>query len=139
MLKNLGEVEVVVSTEEDVNIRFTELVTTENTDYIIRVSGDLVLLDVKKTRNILDEMKKKNMEFFFETEIACLVPDIVKADCLIKYKEEILKEKRYFQALLKDKNIKRYLEHSLDVILYDFRAHSNEGYRVCKKVIENDC
>lgn len=137
VLKKLG-ISVVISNEKNVNIRFLELVIKENADYVIRISGDQVLLDTEKIMNILEDMKKQSKEFFFESGIASVVADIVSINCLIKYKESILKEDRYFNALLKEKDVERYMIYHSDIVLFDFRVNSNEGYRVCKRVLENN-
>lgn len=135
VLKHKG-VEIVLSEEEDVNSRFIQLMIKQDAEYAIRVASDLVLLDVDRTNKVLEGMKKSHSDFFYNKDIACVIPDIVKIDCLKQYEEACLKSDRYFIALDSLKHISRYNIPWPLTLLYEFRANSNETYRICKNVIE---
>lgn len=135
-LKNEG-VEVILSEDENVNSRFIELMITECAEYIIRVGGDQIFLDVEKANGILKEMKLQKKDFFYHYGLSCVLPDIVSVDCLKKHRESILQKKRYFEALDEDNTVNRYRCLNSCALLYDFRVNSYVSYRVCKRVIDN--
>lgn len=129
---------IVINTEEEnVTKRFLDIVLKEKADYVIRVGGDQCLLDADKTTALIGKMKEESAEWFFERYSASIIPDIVSVDCLRKWKKEIENADRYFKALEKQSDVKRYrLPYPL-LILYHFRANSNEGFRVCRNIIMN--
>lgn len=129
-------VQVVLSNDDNVNSRFVSLMKNEEADYVIRVGGDQVLCDVERTNEILKEMKKKGSDWFWDEASACVLPDIISKKCLMKYEEDILKENRYFKALEKKKLSTRYELAYPCILYYNFRVNSNEGFRICKKIIE---
>lgn len=136
MLKK-NEIIVKRTCEENVNKRFYNIITAEDADYVIRVGGDQCLLDSEKIKTIIRKMKEESAEWFFERYTSSILPDIVSVECLRKWEKEIEKENRYFKALEKQVDIQRYrLPYPL-LILYNFRANSNEGFRVCKNIITN--
>lgn len=138
VLNKFSGIQLVKSNENNVNRRFMEVCLKENADYIIRVGADQVLLDVEKENEILREMQEQDKEFFYESEYACILADVVKLECLKKYKDNILQKERYFEALLEEQCIQRYRKLDSDILLYDFRVSSRETFRICKNIIEND-
>lgn len=131
-------IQIIITKENNVNRRFVESVMEENADYVIRVGADALLLDVKKENEILKKMKLYKKDFFYESDSTCILPDVVRLECLKLYKEAILQKERYFEALLEEKNVSRYQDENLNILLFDFRVNSRETYRVCKNVIENN-
>lgn len=136
ILCNRG-VEVVSSEIEDVNSRFIGLMEKESAEYIIRVGGDQIFLDVEKANDIIKEIMLQKKEFFYHFGLSCVLPDIVSVDCLKKHRESILHKKRYFEALDEDNTVERYRCLNSSALLYDFRVNSYVSYRVCKHVIDN--
>ena len=131
-------VEVIWSDEKDVNVRFLNIVTGENADYVIRVGGDQLLMDSAKVKDIIEGMEELNQEWFYDEYANCILPDVISIPCLRKYKACLMHEKRYFDGLAKQKEIKCHeLSYTL-LIAFNFRANSNEGFRICKRVIENN-
>lgn len=129
-------VDVRISKEEDVNKRFLDIVTNESAEYVIRVGGDQCLCDADKVSEIVIQMKNNLFEWFYESYICCLLPDIVSIACLRKYKTELSQFKRYFHMFEKSQAIKKYSIPYPILVLYNFRANSNEGFKICQKVIE---
>lgn len=123
--------------EENVTKRFLDIVLKEKADYVIRVGGDQCLIDADKTKALIRNMKEESAEWFFERYSSSIIPDIVSIDCLKKWKDDIENADRYFKVLEKKTDIKRYHLPYPMLILYHFRANSNEGFRVCKNVIRN--
>lgn len=136
LLKKKGGVELELSRDENVNSRFVDLMLKEEAEYIIRVGGDQIFLDIEKTIHILKEMKRKNKDFFYHSGLSSVLPDIVSMDCLEKWKINILDEDRYFKYLEKETSIDRYTISYPCTLLYDYRVNSNERYRICKNIIE---
>lgn len=132
-----NNVEIVLSKENDVNVRFLNTVKMYDVDYVVRVGGDQVLLDYEITNHILQRMNETKEEFFYNPYSACIIPDIVSMGCIKKYWNELIHANRYFQTLLSKKEIKKYCGTELPYVLYDFRVNSNEGLRICKNVIQN--
>lgn len=132
----LSGVQVTLSQNDNVSERFIETVRNEQFQYVVRIGGDQVLCDIEWINEILVNMKQKNHDWFWEETANCVLPDIVSKDCLMKYEKNILKENRYFTALEKQGLGKRYVLHHPCILGYNFRVNSNEGYRVCKRVIE---
>lgn len=132
-----NNVEIVLSKENDVNVRFLNTVKMYDVDYVVRVGGDQVLLDYEITNHILQRMNETKEEFFYNPYSACIIPDIVSMGCIKKYWNELIHANRYFQTLLGKKEIKKYCGTELPYVLYDFRVNSNEGLRICKNVIQN--
>ena len=137
ILKKTEAVKVIISDEENVNIRFLEIVTKESADYVIRVGGDQVLFDVEKTLNIVNEMNKTEQEWFYEAYANCILPDIVSLKSLKENLENLRGQKRYFDGLEKCNNIKRYKLPFPILVTFNFRVNSNESLRICKKIISN--
>lgn len=137
LLEDKG-IETVISEEENVNIRFIDLVTKEDADYVVRVCGDQVLFDFERTNEILREMKRQNKEFFYDSGLNSVFPDIVSINRLRQSREYILKENRYFEALIKQDSIDRYVIEWPCVLMFPFRTNSASGYRICKNVIEKN-
>lgn len=136
VLKENGVI-VKYSGEENVNRRFLNSLMEEETDYVIRVGGDQCLLDEMKSKNIFKRMKEESAEWFFERYASSILPDIVSAECIKKREKELENADRYFKVMEKLPDIKRYrLPYPL-LILYHFRANSNEGFRVCRNIITN--
>lgn len=123
--------------EENVTKRFLDIALKEKADYVIRVGGDQCLLDADKTNGLISKMKEESAEWFFERYSSSIIPDIVSIDCLKKWKDDIENADRYFKVLEKKMDIKRYQLPYPMLILYHFRANSNEGFRVCKNIIRN--
>lgn len=128
---------VKYSEEENVNRRFLEIVIEERTDYVIRVGGDQCLLDESKSNNILKKMKEESAEWFFERYTSSILPDIVSVECIKRWKKELENADRYFKVLERLSGVKRYRLPYPMLVLYHFRANSNEGFRVCKNIIVN--
>lgn len=137
-LKRLGGVQIILSGDEDVNSRFVNLMVKENVKYIIRVGGDQIFLDTEKTVMILDQMRRQNKEFFYHSGLSSVIPDIVSVNSLIKWKDCILQESRYFYALQKKASVNSYTISYPCTLLYDFRVNSNVSYRICKNIIEKN-
>lgn len=135
-LGKLG-VEVILSDEENVNIRFLDIVTSENADYVVRIGGDQVLIDVEKTKEILKKMREAEQEWFYDELANCILPDIVSMECLKKHWEDVRKENRYFEGLKRQSDIKEYRLPYPMLIAFNFRVNSNESMRICKDVIIN--
>lgn len=136
VLKEKGVI-VKITAEEDVNKRFLHIVTKEEADYVVRVGGDQCLLDTDNINNIIAEMGLASSEWFFEWNCSCILPDIVSVNCLRKWKKEIEESNRYFKVLENLPDINRYRLPYPMLVLYNFRANSNEGFRICKNVILN--
>ncbi len=131
-------VEVILSDEADGNINFIHIVAERAAEFIVRVGADQVLIDTDRINEILREMKQQGMEWFYATAASCILPDIVSADCLRRYKQILLESGNwYVRGLKQEKSVKRYVPSYHSVMLYDFRANSNEGLRICKNVINN--
>ncbi len=112
--------------------------TEKNAEYIVRVGGDQILLDIKCAEYILREMKQQEKEFFYQPSLASVLPDIVSVACLKKYREKISQRDRYFYVLAEEESVKRYMLPAFCTLLYDFRANSNVNYRICKNIIEKN-
>lgn len=136
ILKKIGGVQVILSEDEDVNSRFVNLMMNEEAEYIIRIGGDQIFLDVERVVTILNEMKIQGKEFFYHSGLSGVMPDIVSMDCLKIRLKNILREDRYFKALVKDMSVNRYIIPYPCTLLYDFRVNSNVSYRICKNIIE---
>lgn len=136
ILKTSG-IKTIISSERDVNRRFLDCVVNEKADYVIRVGGDQCLIDSVQSVNILEQMEKDGMEWFYEEYANCVLPDIVRVECLNKWEKELREGHRYFDVLDKVENIKRYRLPYPVLILFKYRANSNEGFRICKVVISN--
>lgn len=131
-------VQVILSQIDNVNERFMELVKNEQFGYVIRIGGDQVLCDSEWINEILNDMEQNNSDWFWDEVANCVLPDIISRKCLLKYEEDILKETRYFQALEKKGLTTRYdLRHPC-ILEYNFRVNSNEGFRVCKHIVEHN-
>lgn len=130
-------VDVRFQDEENVNKRFLDIVCEEKTDFIVRVGGDQLLIDIDKINMILESMQQDNQEWFYEKYIGCVIPDIVSSKCLKKYRENIRENNRYFEGLLNQKEVKRFRLPYPMLIAYDFRANSSMGFKVCKSVLNN--
>lgn len=135
LLKDNG-IQIIMSDDEDVNSRFLNIAIKETADYVVRVCADQVLFDFAKTNEILDDMKRKNKELFYNPDVISVLPDIVRIDVLKRYMEDILKEKRYFEALIKQELVERYVMSWPCILMFSFRVDSYSGYRICKIVIE---
>lgn len=138
ILREIGGVEVIISEEGNVNLRFVDLMIKEDAGYIIRIGGDQVLLDTEGTNHILEQMKIQKKEFFYHPSLASVLPDIVSVDCLKKRREMVTQEERYFYALEGDQSVERYILPSFCTLLYDFRVNSHVSYHVCKNVVEKN-
>ncbi|MGN0395729.1 MAG: hypothetical protein ACI4EF_10215 [Coprococcus sp.] len=130
-------VRVIESYEENTNKRFMDSIEYIECIYIIRVGGDQVLIDIDRIKEILSQMHERNDEWFFEKRINSVIPDIIRKDVLLRYRESIQRESRYFFSLEKE-NIKKYNYEVLPMLINSFRANCNEGFRLCRDVIEND-
>lgn len=130
-------VSVVLSKEGDVSKRFLNTVTTLDGNFVVRVGGDQLLIDVDKIKDILCQMENGGYDWFVERVSMSLLPDTVRISCLYKYKKEIESEDRYFRALNKIPNLKRYKLPYPIMLPYNFRANTNCNFRVCKSIIEN--
>ena len=135
LLKDNG-IQIIMSDDEDVNSRFLNIAIIETADYVVRVCADQVLFDFAKTNEILEDMKCKNKELFYNQDVISVLPDIVRIDVLKRYVEDILKEKRYFEALIKQELVERYVMSWPCILMFSFRVDSYSGYRICKIVIE---
>lgn len=136
-LLNDQGIEVVVSEEEDVNKRFLDLIGEKQADYVIRVGGDQCLIDDRAVTGIVQSMRESAMEFFYEYHTSSVLPDVVSADCLKKWRTELEEEDRYFHFLDKNHDVKRYRLSYPPLLLFHFRANSNEGFRVCRNIIKH--
>ena len=130
-------VRVIESYEENTNKRFMDSIEYIGCIYIIRVGGDQVLIDINRIKEILSQMHERNDEWFFEKRINSVIPDIIRKDVLLRYRESIQREARYFFSLEKE-NIKKHNYEVLPMLINSFRANCNEGFRLCRDVIEND-
>lgn len=135
---NEFNVKTLITNEINVNRRFLDSVIKEEVDYVIRVGGDQCLIDSDKIVNILELMKKSGMEWFYDEHASCILPDIINAVCLKKWEEELRKGDRYFNILDKVDDIKRYRLPYPMLVLFNFRANSNEGFRICNIVITEE-
>lgn len=134
--KKSGEIKIVLSEDENVNSRFVNLMTEESADYVLRIGGDQIFLDVEETLNVLKEMKLQDKEFFYHAGLSSVLPDIVSVKCLRSRKEKLLQKDRYFMMLDSDESVKRFSIPDFCMLLYDFRVNSNVNYRICKHIIE---
>lgn len=131
-------VEVLSNQEENVNIRFLNIVTSVDAEYVIRIGGDQLLVDTDRVIEIMDKMADLKKEWFYDEFLNCILPDIVSIKCLKKNKQKLLSESRYFEGLVKQNEENRYqLPYPL-MIAFDFRVNSNEGFRICRNVIKNN-
>ena len=138
ILQSFGGVDVELSQEENVNIRFLNVVIKVNADYVIRIGGDQLLIDSDRVNNIIQKMEGEKKDFFYEESAACVLPDIVSIKCLKKYQKSLLTENRYFDGLSKQLDVNRYeLDYPM-LLPFDYRVNSNEGYRICKEILENE-
>lgn len=133
----INGVETILSEDTNVNSRFVDAAIKEKEGFMVRIGADQVLVDVDRINIILNDMEMQNMEWFYTKASSCILPDIVSIDCLRKYKLEILRYARYFHALEKQTSLKRYVLPYSNIVLFDFRVNSNEGYRICNYVITN--
>lgn len=137
LLKN--GVDVRITDEIDVNKRFLDIIAQENEDgYIVRVGGEQCLFDFEKTYNIMEHMKEDLSDWYYEHYSSCILPDIISVRCLKKHIAILRKGNRYFDMLEKQEGVKRYSLPYPILILFNFRANSNENFRVCKNIIENN-
>ncbi len=133
---NRGGVSVKLS-KEDVNIRFLNIATNENAEYVIRMGGDQILADSNFINHILCDMKKQKKEWFYEKSAACILPDIVSIQYLKKHYKELLLKDRYFSGLEKQKIDRYILDYPL-LLPFDFRINSYAGYRICKEILKKN-
>lgn len=137
LLKN--GVNVIKADEENVNKRFLDIVCQKNIgEYVVRVSGDQCLLDFDKVTDVIENMRKNLKDWYYEDYSSSVLPDVVSVDCLKKYEMILRKGNRYFDILKNQKDVKRYILSYPILILSNFRANSNENFRICKNVIENN-
>lgn len=130
-------VDVRVTEEDDVNKRFLDIISAEESGYVVRVGGDQCLLDYELTLYIIKEMHKNKDEWFYKPSCSCVIPDVVSIDLIKKYKSGLENGKRYFEILEKMNGIKRYIMPYPMLIMFQFRANSREGFRICRQVIRN--
>lgn len=130
-------VDVRVTNEENVTVRFLNILIGETGKYVIRVGGDQCLIDFNRTNDILHEMEIGAKDWYYEQYSSCILPDIVRLDCLKEYEVVLKNENRYFEGLEKVEETKRYTPPYPILIMFNFRANSNERLRICKHVIEN--
>lgn len=133
-----GGIDVRVTNEKDVTARFMDILVREHGEYVVRVGGDQCLIDFEKTSDILYELKKEENEWYYEAHSNCILPDIISLDCLKKHESKIRESgKRYFEILEKEEDVDRYVPKYPILVMFNFRANSNEGLRVCRHVIKN--
>lgn len=130
-------VDVRLTEEDDVNKRFLDIISAEESGYVVRVGGDQCLLDYERMLWIIKEMRKNKDEWFYNPSCSCVIPDVVSIDLIKKYKSELENGKRYFEILDKMNGIKRYNMPYPMLVMFRFRANSSEGFRICKQVIRN--
>lgn len=137
-LLNKGGVNVILSSENNVTNRFLDIVLKLSGDLIVRVGGEKALIDAEKINNILFSMNEDNSDWFYEEISESVLPDIVRIDCIRKYKDKIKNANRYFDVLHNSKQLKRYkLPYPL-LLPFIFKAYSNSTFRVCKCILENN-
>ena len=78
-------VDVRVTNEENVTVRFLNILIGETGKYVIRVGGDQCLIDFNRTNDILHEMEIGAKDWYYEQYSSCILPDIVRLDCLKEY------------------------------------------------------
>lgn len=127
------DIKCILSNEDHVNKRFLQVIKKLYSKYIVRVGGDQVLTDVDKVNMILSKI---NEDWFYEEISAGVIPDIVGRQCIIDHYEELVHADRYFDVLFELADITKY-QFSYPLYLpFDFRVNSEEGFRICKNVIE---
>ena len=127
------------SNEENVTKRMINAVGTVEADYIIRVCGDMCLLDVKTSKYILKEVQNGEYDFFYHSGLNGCVPDIVKVKILIENETSICKSNRYFDALETKDGIKKYIpDIPLHSMCYPVKANSKGSILWIEHIIEND-
>ncbi len=130
-------VECFLSDEISVNKRFLDIVSELDSRFIVRVGGDQALIDADRINDILRLMESTEKECFYEEISSSIFPDIVAKECLVKYYDELKSEGRYFDKLLKIPEVNRFkLSHPM-LLPYDFRANSDNNFKVCKSILEN--
>ena len=129
-------VECILSDEVSANKRFLNIVSELDTRYIVRVGGDQVLIDTDRINNILLEMENTDKEWFYEEISGSILPDIIAKECLVRYYDELKMEDRYFEKLLKIQEVKRFKLSYPMLLPYDFRINSDNGFRVCKSILD---
>lgn len=98
-LRSLG-VDVRLSIEDDITRRLINFCETlKENGYIIRISGSQVLLNMEYFQLILDEMTRKDKDFFYCKYNDGQVPEVVKSSLIVQYKDTIKEYARYYQAL----------------------------------------
>lgn len=132
------DVDVMLSEEKDVNKRFIQIISELDYEgYVLRICGDQILIDVETTKNILLEMGIEEMDWFYEKSVASVLPDIVRID-VIKNNREMLKEyNRYFEGLQNLAGLKQK-KLPYGMVPAVCRANSNEGFRICKAIIDSE-
>lgn len=134
-----NDVAVQISNEENVTKRMIDVVRTSEADYVIRVSGDMCLLDVKTTRFVLREMQEGDYEFFYYSGLNGCVPDIVKVKVLLNHEESLCKSNRYFDALETQDGIMKYMpEIPLHSLCYPVKVNSKGSLLWIEHIIKNN-
>ncbi len=135
-LKQRGDVEVIVSDEENVTKRFLDAVIDKN-GYIVRVGGDQALLDSNMTADIIEKMFGGGYEFFYEESITnSILPDIVFTELLREKKEDVYRSERYFNPLIEADDVKR-LNINVPFVAYKCRVSDYLGFVFARQVMEN--
>lgn len=133
-LRQMDNVEVILSNEENVTKRFINTIINKS-GYIVRVGGDQVLLDYDMTKKILENIE--GYDFYYEDSLNnCVLPDIVAVNLLKRKYHEIITADRYFHPLLNAKDVKR-LNIETPLVFHNCRANNYLGYMFAKQIIEN--
>lgn len=132
-------VTVQKSDEENVTKRMINSIDTAEVDYIVRVCGDMCLLDVKTSKFIIKEVQNGDYDFFYYSGLSGCVPDIVKQKNLLENEESVCKANRYFDVLDAQAGIKKYMpDIPLHSMCYPVKANSKGSILWIEHVIKNN-
>lgn len=132
-------VNVILSNEENVTKRMINTLRLVKTDYVIRVGGDMCLLDVKTTQFVTERTIEGNYDYYYYYGLSSCVPDIVKKEVLLEYENEVCKTTRYMNALENMRDIKRYIpELPMHSLCYPVRANSIGSIYWLEHIIRNN-
>lgn len=131
-------VKVIISDIINVTERMIDAVRYTISNYVIRIGGDMCLLDVKTTKHIMDQVCKGEYDYFYYDGLSSCVPDMIKTSILVENEEILNKKNRYMDALEEMEGIERYItEIPLHSMCYPIRANSKGGIYRLEHIIKN--
>lgn len=133
-----NDVMVQLSNEENVTKRMVDTIRSVEADYLIRVSGDMCLLDVKTSKYIIKEMQCGDYDYFYYSGLNGCVPDIVRIRTLMEREEGVCRSVRYFDELEACADLVKYIpEIPLHSMCYPVKANSKGSILWLEHIIKN--